>query len=184
LPSSWPSFSQAEELAEAHANENGLLALHAEVVIPALGLAEHDRHAGALDERHVRFIFDTTRRIVEYVEDRREPPEEASKPAGKAVSPVCIVAAHDEADHIAGLVLARMLPAPEFNPHVIAFPLLAAETLDRIAEHASARLRAAGVDVVVTKLADAIDQLHQLTVPLSLELQQENQGRTTISRRR
>lgn len=221
---------EAEELAETHANENGLLALHAEVVIPALGLAEHDRHAGALDERHVRFIFDTTRRIVEYVEDRREPAEEASKPAGKAVSPVGIVAAHDEADHIAGLVLARMLPAPEFNAHVIAFPLLAAETLERIAEHAcrvvcisalppqaatqagylckrlkhrfpelkvivalwtgenaeraSARLRAAGVDVVVTKLADAIDQLRQLTVPLSLELQQENQGRTTISRRR
>lgn len=218
---------EAEELAETHANENGLLALHGEVLIPALGLAEADRHAGALDERHVRFIFDTTRRIVEYVEDRKEPPREPGNPA-KAVSPVCIVAAHDEADHVAGLVLARMLPAPEFNVHVLGFPLLAAETVDRIAEHAcqvvcisalppqaatqagylckrlkhrfpelkvlvalwtgenaeraSARLRAAGVDVVVTGLAEAIDQLRQLTVPLSLELQQKNQGRTTISR--
>ena len=220
---------EAEDLAETHANEKGLLALYGEVVIPALGLAEQDRHAGALDDTHVRFIFDTTRRIVEYVEDRKEAAPEAPKPASKAVPPLCIAAAHDEADHVAALVLARMLPSPDFNAQVIAFPLLAAETLDRIAEHgckvvcisalppdaashaghickrlkhrfpdlqvlvalwtsenterASARLRDAGVDIVVTKLADAIDQLRQLTVPLSLELQQKNQGRTTISRR-
>jgi predicted PurR-regulated permease PerM len=211
----------AEDLAESHANENGLLALHAEVVIPALGLAEQDRHAGALDETHTRFIFDTMSRIVEYVEDRKVPAQEPTKPANKTVPAVCIVAAHDEADHVAALVLARMLPAPDFNAQVIPFPLLAAETLDHIAEHAckvicisalppdaashagylckrlkhrfpdlqvlvalwtsenteraSARLRAAGVDAVVTGLAEAIDQLRQLTVPLSLELQHQSQ---------
>jgi predicted PurR-regulated permease PerM len=221
---------EAEELAETHANEKGLLSLYGEVVIPALGLAEQDRHAGALDEAHVRFILDSTRRIVEYVEDRSEPSPEPGKPATKAAPPVCIVAAHDEADYVAGLVLARMLPAHECDPRVIPFPLLAAETLDKIAEHgckvvcvsavppqaataaghlckrlkhrfpevqvlvalwtsenaerAAARLRAAGVDVVATRLAEAIDQLRQLTVPLSLELQHQNQGRTTISGRR
>jgi hypothetical protein len=50
------------------------------------------------------------------------------------------------------------------------------------AARASSRLRAAGADAVATELADAIHQLRQLTVPLSLELQQRNQGRTTISR--
>jgi len=220
----------AEDLAETHANEKGLLALYGEVVIPALGLAEQDRHAGALDEAHVRFLFDTTRRIVDYVEDRKEPAREAGKPADKAVPAVCMVAAHDEADHLAALVLARMLPAPDFNAHVMPFPLLAAETLDRIAERAckvvcisalppdaashaghlckrlkhrfpdlrvlvalwtsenteraTARLVASGADLVVTRLPEAIDQLRQLTVPLGLGLQQQNQGRTTISRRR
>jgi predicted PurR-regulated permease PerM len=218
---------EAEDLAESHANEKGLAALHAEVVIPALGLAEQDRHAGSLDEPRARFILDTTRRIVEYVEDRREPQTKSeAPPAKKALAPVCIVAASDEADHIAALVLARMLPPSEFNARLIPFPLLAAETLEQIAKHAckvvcisaippqaatpagylcrrlkhrfpdlkvlvalwtsenteraSARLRAAGVDLVVNNLPDAIDQLHQLTAPLSLELQ--NQGRTTISR--
>ncbi len=218
---------EAEELAETHANEKGLLSLYGEVVIPALGLAEQDRHAGTLDEAHVRFIFDSTRRIVEYVEDRSESAQEPAKPARQAAPPVCIVAAHDEADHVAGRVLARMLPTPECEPRVIPFPLLAAETLDKIAGHAcrvvcisavppqaanaaghlckrlkrrfpemqvlvalwtsenteraAARLRAAGADVVATRLAEAIDQLRQLAVPLSLELQHQNQGRTPIT---
>ncbi len=223
---------EAEELAEAHANDKGLLSLYGEVVIPALGLAEHDRHAGSLDEAHVRFIFDTTRRIVEYLEDRSEAAEKPRQQAGTPAPPVCVVAAHDEADYVAGLILARMLPAPEFDARALAFPLLAAETLDKIAEHAckavcisavppqaataaghlckrlkhrfpelkvlvalwtsenaeraAARLGAAGVDAVATQLPEVIDQLRQLTVPLGLELQQENHprgnpGRTTIS---
>jgi len=214
---------EAEDIAEDFANEHGLAALHERVVIPALGLGEQDRHAGALDERHQRFIFDTVRHIVEYVEDRKKPHEPAAAPR-RALAPLCIVPAHDEADHVAALVLARMLPSAEFNPRVSPFPLLAGETLDfigkegckvacisamppRAASHAAylckrlkqrapelkvlvalwtsenteraqARLRAAGVDQIVTRLADAIDQLRQLCAPATLELQQQKkQGR-------
>jgi predicted PurR-regulated permease PerM len=130
---------EAEELAEDYANEHGLLALHERMVIPALGLAEQDRHAGALEEKRERFIFDTTRRIVEYVEDRTGTKEEegGGKVLPARASPsVCIVGAHDEADHLAGLVLVRVLPTPEFNPKLVPFPLLAAETIDHIAEKA------------------------------------------------
>jgi predicted PurR-regulated permease PerM len=214
---------EAEDLAEDFANEHGLLALHDRVVIPALGLAEQDRHAEALDEKHERFIFDTTRSIVEYVEERREPkePKEEAKTVlpHRTAAPIGIVPAHDEADHVAALVLARMLPAPEFNPRVSPFPLLAAEIIDfigkeackvacisamppRAASHAAylckrlkqrfpelkvlvalwtsenteraqARLREAGVDEIVTRLPEAIDQLRQLSLPATLELQQQ-----------
>jgi hypothetical protein len=214
---------EAEELAEDFANEHGLAALHEQVVIPALGLAEQDRHAGALDERHQRFIFDTTRSIVEYVEERN-PEKPAASAAHRPASPLCIVPARDEADHVAALALARMLPTPEFDPRVSPFPLLAAETIDFIGkegckvacisamppraasraaylckrlkqrfpelkvlvalwtsedtERAQARLRNAGVDQIVTRLADAIDQLRQLSLPATLELQQQKkQGR-------
>src|SRR5574340_131573 len=51
------------------------------------------------------------------------------------------------------------------------------------AERASARLQAAGADVVATRLGEVIDQLRQLAVPAGLELQRQNQGRTTISGR-
>jgi hypothetical protein len=142
--------------------------------------------------------------------------------------PVCIVAARDEADHVAALVLARMLEAPEFNPQVIPHPLPAAQTIEQVeakackvvcisavpphaAAHAGqlckrlkqrfpelkvmvalwtadspdkleSRLRDAGVDVVVTRLPDAVEQLRQLTVPLALAAQ--NPGPNPISRRR
>jgi predicted PurR-regulated permease PerM len=125
---------EAEELAEDFANEKGLLELYDRVVIPALGLAEQDRHRHALEEQRERFIFETTRRLVEYLEDRSEakPKNVVHRPA----PPICIVGAHDEADHVAALVLARMLEPPEFNPQVIPYPLLAAEAIDQIEEKA------------------------------------------------
>ena len=226
---------ETEELAEQYANEHGLLALYDRMVIPALNLAEKDRHAHALEEQRERFIFETTRRLVEYLEDRTQPEGEAAKPANvvhRPAPPVCIVAAHDEADHVAALVLARMLEPPDFNPQVIPFPLLPAEVIEQIGQkgskvlcistvppHAAThaahltkrvkkaypdvkvvvalwstegagkiepRLHDAGVDVVVTRLPEAIDKLHELTVPLSLSLQNQqsqNQGQTPISRR-
>jgi predicted PurR-regulated permease PerM len=221
---------EAEDLAEKFANQNGLLELYDKMVIPALGLAEQDRHAHTLEEQRERFIFDTTRALVEYLEERKEAQEPEAKPKNvvhRPGPPVCIVAANDEADHVAALVLARMLPAPEFTPRVIAYPLLAAEAIDQIAEntcklvcisavppHAAAhaghlckrlkkrfpelkvvvalwmtessdkleaRLRDAGVDVVVTRLPDAIEKLRELMVPLSLSVQ--NQGQPAVSRR-
>jgi predicted PurR-regulated permease PerM len=127
---------EAEDLAEDFANEKGLLALYDEMVIPALALAEQDRHAHTLEEQRERFIFETTRDLVEYLEDRREPKDESeARPKNvvhRPAPPICIVGAHDEADHVAALVLARMLEAPEFNPQVISYPLLAAETMEQI----------------------------------------------------
>jgi len=106
------------------------------VVLPALALAERDRHAHTLEEQRERFVFDTTRELVEYLEDRRKPKDEIEpKPTNvvhRSAPPLCIVAAHDEADYVAALVLARMLEAPEFSPQTISHPLLNAETLDEL----------------------------------------------------
>ena len=225
---------EAEDLAEDFANEKGLLALYDEMVVPALALAEQDRHAHTLEEQRERFIFDTVRGLVQYLEDRSKLKAEAeteAKPKNvvhRPAPPVCILAARDEADHVAALVLARMLEPPEFNPQVIPNPLPAAETLEQIEAkackvvcisavppHAAAqagqlcrrlkqrfpevkvmvalwaaegtdklesRLRDAGVDVVVTRLRDAVEQLRQLTAPLALAM--PNPGQSPIPRRR
>jgi predicted PurR-regulated permease PerM len=125
----------AEDLAEGYANEKGLVALYDEVVLPALAHAEKDRHAHALEAQRERFIFDTARAMVDYLEDRRRPTEQNAKPANvvhRPAPPLCVLGAHDEADHVAALVLARMLEAPEFNPQVVPHPLLAAEAMREI----------------------------------------------------
>lgn len=128
--------NEAERLAEQFANEKGLLELYDQMILPALALAERDRHAHTLEEQRERFIFDTTRELVDYLEDRTKPKDEIeAKPTNvvhRPAPPVCVVAARDEADHVAALVLARMLEAPEFNPQVISHPLLTAETLDEL----------------------------------------------------
>jgi predicted PurR-regulated permease PerM len=122
---------EAEDLAEKHANGHGLIALHEEVVLPALGLAEEDRHARTLDEEQARFLFDTTRRIVEYVEERKHP---APPPVPRQAPAVCVLGAHDEADHVAGLVLARVLPTVQLGACVAPYPVLVAEALDYVAQ--------------------------------------------------
>ena len=141
---------EAIDVAEEYANEHGLAALHDAVLIPALGLAEQDRHRGAIDEARERFVYDTVRKIIEEVEDRKAMKEEAQRkaqdgesavpgvrkpPAPRVGSSLCIVGAHDEADHLAGLALARMLDSSEFDAQVIGYPVLAAEIVEQIAEH-------------------------------------------------
>jgi hypothetical protein len=215
---------EAEDLAEDYANEHGLVELHDKVVIPALGLAEQDRHAGSLEEERERFIFDTTRRIAEYVEDRRPGEKPAANVVARPAPAVCIVGAHDEADYVAGVVLSRLLTPPEFNPKVVPYPLLAAESLEHIAEQngrvvcisavppqaathagylckrlkqrfpelkvlvalwtsgntekARARLADAGADLVATDVPKVIEGLRQLTVPVSLALQNRIRGQS------
>ena len=126
---------EAEDLAEDFANEHGLLAFYDQMMIPALGLAEQDRHRHTLEEQRERFIFETARRLVDYLEDRTVKADEP-KPTNiqRPGPPVAILAAHDEADHIAALILERMLPAPEFDPRVIPYPVLAAEAIEEIVQ--------------------------------------------------
>ena len=218
---------EAEDLAEGFTNEHGLLAFYDQMMIPALGLAEQDRHRHTLEEQRERFIFETTRRLVDYLEDRGTEAEEAKarNVVHRPGPPVAILAAHDEADHVAALILERMLPAPEFDPRVIPYPVLAAEAIEAIVQegckvvcisamppHAAAhagnlckrlkkrlpelkvvvalwmnepsdklesRLRDASVDVVATRLPDAIAKLREFVVPLALQ----SPSPTAISRR-
>jgi predicted PurR-regulated permease PerM len=179
---------EALELAAAHQREHGALALCDQLVIPALALAEIDRHKGALDPERERFAFDTVRQIIEEFDD-----PDAS--AGAPVAGVCVISAHDEADELAAAVLARFLPGAQVfskvptelacrvvcisavPPHAashagslarrlkrdapqlkVLVALWTSDGLDRI----KPRLLSAGVDEVVTRLPDAIAQLGQL----------------------
>jgi len=106
---------QAEELVESHAAAHGIAASFDEVIVPALRLAEIDRRKGALEPARERFIFEHARQIVEELEP---------KPAA-AGAPVCIVAAHDDADHIAAVMVAKLLPPAQ--AHVMGAPARPAE---------------------------------------------------------
>ena len=90
----------AAEVAESHAATHGAAATFDEVIVPALVLVGRDRQKGVLEPARERFVFDNIRRIAGDLE----------LPAVAGPSqPVCIVAAHDEADAVAGDMLARLL---------------------------------------------------------------------------
>jgi predicted PurR-regulated permease PerM len=91
---------EAAELIEQHVVAHGIAVTFDEVIVPALSLAERDRHKGALEPARERFVYESVRRIVEELD--------YDTPAG-ANAAVCVVPAHDEADHVAALLFARLL---------------------------------------------------------------------------
>lgn len=110
---------EAVEIADEYAQEHGVAALYDAILIPALSLAEIDRHQGALDPQRERFAFDTTRQIVEELNPEPEKRDSSSSPG------VCIIPAHDEADELAGAMLARLLPGAQ---------VFSSQTLDRLGD--------------------------------------------------
>jgi hypothetical protein len=118
---------EATGLAEEYVREHGVAALYDAILIPSLSLAESDRHQGALDPARERFVFDTTRQIIE---ELGEESAESSSPS------VCIIPAHDEADQLAGAMLAQLLRAERIATRELAHESLAGETFDEIAGQA------------------------------------------------
>lgn len=97
-------LDEANEMAEKHAAAHGLIATLDDILVPALGLVGADRRKGALEPARERFIFDAMRRVAE---DLEEPGTQTTQ----AGTPCRIVPAHDEADRVAALILARAVPA-------------------------------------------------------------------------
>jgi len=91
----------ARTIAESHLQEEDLETLYESVLIPALKLAEEDRHRDALEQHTCEFIYQSTRELIEDLGDRRVRP-----PSSGAI--VC-VPARDEADELVAMMLTQLL---------------------------------------------------------------------------
>jgi predicted PurR-regulated permease PerM len=114
---------EARQVLEQHLEGKSLLELYDSVVIPALGLAERDRHQNDLDETVERFICQSTRELIEELCEKsaevREMPvvgadghysgNAATQSALPLRTKVVCVPVRDEADEIVGVMLAQVL---------------------------------------------------------------------------
>lgn len=119
---------EARQVLEEHLEGSSLLDLYDSVVIPALGLAERDRHQNDLDEAVERFICQSTRKLIEELCEKCAEVEEmpvvgaeghdsetaATQRAIALRTKVVCVPVRDEADEIVGTMLAQLL---ERNGH-------------------------------------------------------------------
>ena len=105
----------AHTIVDEYRKEGGLVELYDKVLLPALAMAESDRHKGALTSAREEFVFLSVR---EMLAEAAETTERESRPAN---SRVLAIPAHDEADEIASSMLAQLL---EQGGHaVVSFPL-------------------------------------------------------------
>jgi predicted PurR-regulated permease PerM len=119
--------NEARQVLENYLKEKPLIDLYDFVLVPALNLAEQDRHSNNLDESSERFVCQSTKEIIEELAETpvrqpeaSEPEDEVSlsdRPAVPLLSPtnsssaarVVCVPARDEADEIVGIMLAQLL---------------------------------------------------------------------------
>jgi hypothetical protein len=115
---------EAHKVAESYLAEHSLISLYDSVLVPALGMAERDRHEGSLEHDREQFIFLSFGEMIAEFSDYRgnptlpvlegssEPvqpqPQEAQAPVAFQGRILCVTAS-DEADSITASMLVQLL---------------------------------------------------------------------------
>jgi predicted PurR-regulated permease PerM len=115
---------EARAVVDRFLSENSLLELYDSVFIPALTLAEQDRHKGALDAAREEFLFLSVKEMLaEFSSEAQKSGDEPARQPGaqESASRILCVPANDEADEIVATMLAQLLEQSGFP--VTLFPL-------------------------------------------------------------
>jgi predicted PurR-regulated permease PerM len=125
---------EARDIAEKYLKENPIGNLYDSVLIPALSLAEKDRHMNVLDEIRTKFIYQSTRELIEELYEDSSAllaPEHplvlapATEPQPQSV--VVCIPARDEADEIVGIMAMQLLRRA--GHHANALPIASVSTM-------------------------------------------------------
>ena len=105
---------EARNIMEEELKGRSLECLYETVLIPALRLAEEDRHTDAVGERTSEFISQTTRELIDDLEERVAGQKETSNGNLKSdsllsTSEIVCLPARDEADELVGMMFAQVL---------------------------------------------------------------------------
>jgi predicted PurR-regulated permease PerM len=132
---------EAAEVAEEYLKGSTLQSLYDHVLLPALSLAEQDRHSGELDETKQQFICQTVRELVDDLGARSKAATAAVEGEGDSdattepeMPRILCLPARDEADEIAGLMFAQLIETRGILVDVVSTRVLAGEMLTRVAE--------------------------------------------------
>lgn len=121
---------EARMVADVYLSDHSLVELYDSVIVPALTMAEHDRHKGALDPTREEFVFLSFREMIGELSEKTATPELAntevlagSGPGAKppAVGRILCLPASDEADEIAAAMLSQVLE--QAGCAALSFPL-------------------------------------------------------------
>jgi hypothetical protein len=125
---------EATELVEDDLETKPLVEVYDTLIIPALALAENDWHRGELDEGRHKFILQSLREMIdERGEGQQESPAIDGTDDGNWPRPrILCLPARDEADEIAGMMLAQLLATGECLVESLSFTAAAGELVDLV----------------------------------------------------
>jgi predicted PurR-regulated permease PerM len=105
---------EARNVAKKYLEEKPLEDFYGSVLIPALRLAEEDRHSDALGEKSSEFISQSTRELIDDLDEPATSPsadaprDDFPEPRFSATKIVC-VPARDDADELVGMMLCQLV---------------------------------------------------------------------------
>jgi hypothetical protein len=130
--------AEAHVIASSFLDTHSLGELYDTVLLPALSLAERDRHKGALDEVRANFVFQCANELIAELSDAAIlDPELHPKPVPTSVTklfPVICISTQDEADEIVATMLAQLLEQNGNRALQLPARALSDEILCRLAE--------------------------------------------------
>jgi predicted PurR-regulated permease PerM len=126
---------EASQVLETHLKSSSLENLFDTVLVPALNLAEQDRHRNELDDATVTFITQTTKDLVDELGLRRDDSSAADVVVERSgQEKIMCLPVRDDADEIVGIMLAQLLERAGYS--ATAIPIGSVERM--LAEVASA----------------------------------------------
>ena len=130
---------EAHAIVDRFLKEKPLVELYDSVLIPALSLAEQDRHKGAIDTSREEFLFLCINELITELSDYQlghdsPPAEDAPAQSGQAESVnarILCLAANDRADEATAAMLAQLLG--QAGHAVLCLPIAHASLLENLA---------------------------------------------------
>jgi predicted PurR-regulated permease PerM len=111
---------EASQVLESHLKGSSLENLFDTVLIPALSLAEQDRHRNELDDTTVAFITQTTKDLIDELSLRHDESRIANVALGRgARGKIICLPVRDDADEIVGIMLERLLERAGYSATAI-----------------------------------------------------------------
>jgi methylmalonyl-CoA mutase cobalamin-binding subunit len=140
-------YNETLKVARTHLKSSTLASFYDDVLIPALVLAEQDRHAGLLNEDQEEFVQEGAGDLVAELRDAAPVVDEPDADASTIRAPisddplttdaakarVLCIPLRDEADETAAQMLAQLLAAEGFAVETEAAASLTSELVDRVA---------------------------------------------------
>jgi methylmalonyl-CoA mutase cobalamin-binding subunit len=138
--------------AQKHLKDSSLASYYDSILMPALRMAEHDRHEELLNDDQNAFVIEATEDLVQELGDEAfaaiaakasshvKPPLAVSPPASddeSVTARVLCIPLRDEADEAASHMLAQLLVADGFDVVTEGAKSLASQVVDRVADSES-----------------------------------------------
>jgi hypothetical protein len=101
---------EAQSIVGHALKDKSLIELYDSVLIPALNMAEQDRHKGAIDAAREEFLFLSINEMIVEFSEYQPMPDAAERPQSR----VLCLPAHDRADEVTGAMLAQILERKGF----------------------------------------------------------------------